>query len=186
MRDDDPDYAALVMGNYMLGGGFLNSRLAVRIRQKEGISYGVGSQVSANSLDKSSNFTTYAMYNPENTDRLDKALREELEKIRTEGFTDEEVKAAKSGFLQSRQVTRAQDPSLASTLNKYLNRTMAFDAELDKKIEALTPEMINAAVKKHIDPSKLVTVRAGDFIKAKKAIAEKATPPAAAGSGKKE
>ena len=44
LRDDDPDYPALVLGNYMLGGGFLNSRLAVRIRQKDGLSYGVGSR----------------------------------------------------------------------------------------------------------------------------------------------
>lgn len=43
MKNDHPDYPALLLGNYMLGGGFLNSRLAVRIRQKEGISYGVGS-----------------------------------------------------------------------------------------------------------------------------------------------
>ena len=35
LRDDDPDYPALVLGNYMLGGGFLNSRLAVRIRGKK-------------------------------------------------------------------------------------------------------------------------------------------------------
>jgi zinc protease len=41
LRDDDPDFAALTVANYMLGGGFLNSRLATRIRQKEGISYGV-------------------------------------------------------------------------------------------------------------------------------------------------
>ena len=41
--DDDPDYPALLLANYMFGGGFLNSRLAVRIRQKEGLSYGVGS-----------------------------------------------------------------------------------------------------------------------------------------------
>lgn len=190
LRDDDADYPALVMGNYMLGGGFLNSRLAVRIRQKEGISYGVGSQFSANSLDKSANFTTYAMYNPENTERLEKAFREELDKMRATGFTDEEVKAAKSGFLQSRQVTRAQDPSLAGTLNNYLylNRTMAFDADLDKKFEALTPAMINAAVKKYIDPTKLVIIKAGDFAKAKKTLADKPVPPApaAVGSGKKE
>ncbi|MBO0933846.1 M16 family metallopeptidase [Fibrella aquatilis] len=190
LRDDDPDYAALVLGNYMLGGGFLNSRLATRIRQKEGISYGVGSQLSASSLDKSANFTTYAMYNPENTDRLEKAFREELDKVRTDGFTAEEVAAAKSGFLQSRQVTRAQDPSLAGTLNNYLylNRTMAFDADLDKKFEALTPAQINAAVKKHIDPAKLILIKAGDFAKAKKALADKPTPPApaAVGTGKKQ
>jgi zinc protease len=39
--DKDPDYPALVIGNYMLGGGFLNSRLATRIRVKDGLSYGV-------------------------------------------------------------------------------------------------------------------------------------------------
>ena len=57
VRDDDPDYPALVLGNYMLGGGFLNSRLATRIRQKDGLSYGVGSQLQASSLDKSGRFT---------------------------------------------------------------------------------------------------------------------------------
>ncbi len=59
VRDDDPDYPALVLGNYMLGGGFLNSRLAVRVRQKEGLSYGVGSQFNASSLDKVGNFMVY-------------------------------------------------------------------------------------------------------------------------------
>ncbi|MBC8154015.1 MAG: insulinase family protein [Bacteroidetes bacterium] len=190
MRDDDADYVSLLLGNYMLGGGFLNSRLATRIRGKEGISYGVGSQLSANPLDKTANFTTYAIYNPENADRLVKALREELEKVRTEGFTAEELAAAKTGYLQSRQVTRAQDPSLAGTLNNYLylNRTMEFDANLDKKIEALTPEQVNTAFKKHIDPAKLIIIQAGDFAKAAKKVADK-TPatqaPAAAGSGKK-
>src|SRR5690606_7583514 len=43
MKEDNPDYAALVMGNFIFGGGFLNSRLADRIRQKDGLSYGVGS-----------------------------------------------------------------------------------------------------------------------------------------------
>ncbi len=187
LRDDSPDYPALLMGNYMLGGGFLNSRLAVRIRQKEGISYGVGSQFNASAQDQFANFTTYAILNPQNAERLEKSFREELDKMRTEGFTADEIKAAKSGFLQSRQVSRAQDAGLAGTLNNYLflNRTMAFDADLDKKIEALTPEQINAAVKKYIDPAKIVTVKAGDFAKAAKKAAE-SQPAGAVGTGKKE
>ncbi len=52
IRDDDPDFPALTLANYMLGGGFLNSRLAVRIRQKEGLSYGVGSQFNASRWTK--------------------------------------------------------------------------------------------------------------------------------------
>ena len=186
VRDDDPDYPALVLGNYMLGGGALSSRLMSRIRQKEGISYGVGSQLSASSLDKYASFTTYAMYNPQNAEKLEKAFREELEKMRTEGFTADEIKAAKSGFLQDELVSRAQDPALAGMLNNnlFLNRTMAFDADFDKKLEALTPEQVNAVMKKYIDPSKIILVKAGDFAKAAKKTAEQ-QPASSVGTGKK-
>ncbi len=68
MRDDDEDYPALAMANYMLGGGFLSSRLATRIRQEEGLSYGVGSQVAAPPIDDSAVFVTYAIFAPENAD----------------------------------------------------------------------------------------------------------------------
>lgn len=187
IRDDDPDYAALIMGNYMLGGGFLNSRLATRIRQKEGISYGVGSGVNAGPFDKSAMFSVYAIYNPANAERLVKALREELEKVQKEGFTAEELAAARSGYLQSRQVSRAQDNELAGKLNNYLyyNRTMGFDADFDKKIESLTPEQVNAAMKKHIDPAKLTIIQAGDFAKAAKKVAEQQAPSSVGSGGKK-
>ncbi len=170
VRDDDPDYPALVMGNFMLGGGFLNSRLAVRVRQKEGLSYAVGSGLSASSYDKSGMFQAYAIYAPENAAKLEVAFKEEIDKMRTDGFTAEELDAAKSGYLQSRGMNRAEDRSLSSTLNNYLqlDRTMMWDADLEKKIMALTPAQINAAMKKHVDPAKFVYVKAGDFEKAAK------------------
>ena len=90
-----PDYPALVMGNYMLGGGFLNSRLAKRIRQKDGLSYGVGSNFNAGAIDKTGSFMAYAIYNPENREALEKAFREEIDKVRTEGFTEEEPRRCK-------------------------------------------------------------------------------------------
>jgi zinc protease len=108
--------------------------------------------------------------------------------MRTEGFTADEIKAAKSGYLQDELVGRAQDPSLANTLNGnlFLNRTMAFDADFDKKLEALTPEKVNAVMKKYIDPSKLVLVKAGDFANAaKKAAAQKPASSVSSGTDKK-
>src|SRR5207253_10930370 len=81
LRDDDPDYPALLLGNYVFGGGFLNSRLAVRIRQKEGLSYGVGSQLQASPLDRSGAFLTFAIFAPQSLARLEKAFHEELEKV---------------------------------------------------------------------------------------------------------
>ncbi|MFN7928661.1 MAG: pitrilysin family protein [Blastocatellia bacterium] len=168
LRDDDPNYPALVLGNYMLGGGFLNSRLAVRIRQKDGLSYGVGSQLSASSLDNNGSFFAYAIYAPQNRDKLEVAFKEELARMLKDGFTDEELKAAKSGWMQSRQVSRAQDNELAGRLTSYLflNRTLAWDAELEKKVLALTPEQVNAAMRKYIDPNKISIIKAGDFAKA--------------------
>src|SRR5207244_10072155 len=107
------DYAALVLGNSMLGGGFLNSRLATRIRQKDGLSYGIGSQLQASSLDKNGVFMTQAIYAPQNAARLEAAFKEEIERALKDGFSADELQAARAGWLQGRQVGRAQDAELA-------------------------------------------------------------------------
>src|SRR5262245_64960691 len=126
MRDDDPDYPALVLGNYMLGGGFLNSRLAVRIRQKDGLSYGVGSSFSAGALDKKGAFTTNAICAPQNADKLEAAFKEELARALKDGFTADEIGKAKSGWLKSRQLSRAQDNEVVNVLANelYCSRLM--------------------------------------------------------------
>jgi zinc protease len=165
IRDDNPDYPALLLGNYMLGGGFLNSRLAARIRGKEGLSYGVGSGINVSALDEYGRFTANAIYAPQNVEKLEAAFKEEIARMLKDGFTAEEVEGAKSGYLQSRQVSRAQDNELAGRLNNYLflGRTLQFDADLDAKLKALTPEQIIAAMRRHIDPSKITIIKAGDF-----------------------
>jgi zinc protease len=166
LRDDDPDYPALTLGNYMLGGGFLNSRLATRIRQKEGLSYTVGSQLSADALDESGSFTGYAIYAPQNRDKLEAAFKGEIARALKDGFTAEEVAAAKAGFLQSRQLARAQDGAVAATLvsNLFIGRTYQWSAEFERKIAALTPRAVLEAMDRHIDASRLSFVKAGDFI----------------------
>jgi zinc protease len=167
LRSDHPDYPALLLGHYMLGGGFLNSRLAARIRGKDGLSYGVGSGINVSSLDEYGRFTATAIYAPQNVEKLEAAFKEEVARMLKDGFTTEEVEAAKSGYLQSRQVSLAQDNELASRLNQYLflKRTLQWDADLDAKLKALTPEGINAAMRRHMDPAKITIVKAGDFAK---------------------
>ena len=178
MRDDSPDYAALYMANYILGDGFLNSRLATRIRQKEGVSYGVGSYMYADDNDEVGGFGSYAIYNPDNSARLEQAYKEEVERFIKDGVTADELKAAKSAALQNFQVQRADDRNVASTWAQYLTkaegRTFAYDAELERRIAALTPEQVNAAVRKYLDYSKLTIVKAGDFSRSAK---PKATAP---------
>jgi len=173
LRDDHADYPALTLGNYMLGGGFLNSRLATRIRRKDGLSYGVGSRLNARPLDESGAFQASAIFAPQNSARLEKAFREELERALKDGFGETEIREAKAGWLQSRQVARAQDAGLAGTLagHMFVGRTLAWDGELEKKVAALTAEQIAEAMRRHIDPARITIVQAGDFAKAAAAVA---------------
>ncbi len=165
VRDDSREWPALVIGNYMMGGGFLNSRLATRIRQRDGLSYGVGSGISAQQLDSVGTFTESAIYNPENVVRLEAAFQEELEKVLKDGFTADEVEKAKQGYLQQMLQNRAQDSFLVGLFSSQAltGRTMRYDTQFETWMAALTPAEVNAAIKKHIDPKKLSVVMAGDF-----------------------
>ena len=165
MRDDDPDYPALLLSNYIFGGGTLSSRLGTRIRQKEGLSYGVTSSLSVSSQDRRSGFTISAIVNPQNLARLQQCALEELDRLLRDGVTAEELDRARQGYLQALKVGRASDTALAATLGslRHLDRTMAWESDLEKKIAALTPEQIKPALSRHLDPAKLVFVAAGDF-----------------------
>ena len=165
IREDHPDYPALVLANYMLGGGFLNSRLAVRIRQQEGISYGVGSSLSASALDEAGSFGSFAIYNPENSQRLLAAYRQELDKMLTSGFSEAELNDARNGWLQGRNVSRAQDRELVGRLSSYLflDRQLAWDADFEKRIAGLTVAEVNETVRRWIKPDDLTLIEAGDF-----------------------
>lgn len=170
VSDSHSDYPALVLGNYMLGGGFLNSRLAVRIRQKEGLSYGVRAYLEARSKDEHGSFTTWAIAAPQNIEKVEAAFREEVERALQDGFTAEEIAAAKSGYLQSRQVSRSQDSRLAGTMARRLfqGRTLAWDEDFERKIDALSGDRIVSALRRHLDPARMTIVKAGDFAAAAK------------------
>ena len=92
VRDDDPDYPAIVMGNYILGGGGgLSSRLGDRIRQKEGLSYGVGSMAMADAFDPWAMLLIYAIANPPNIPKVETAVMEELDRLLEKGVTSDEL-----------------------------------------------------------------------------------------------
>jgi zinc protease len=167
MSDQDPDYPALVLGNYILGGSSLASRLGDRVRQKEGLSYGVFSGFQARADDKTASFSIGAICNPENIGKVEAAVLDELTKLLKDGVTAEELEKAKRGYLESRQLTRSNDLMVMSRLqrSRRLEQTLAYESDLDAKLAALTPDEVLRALKKHIDPARLVIVIAGDFAK---------------------
>ena len=167
MSDDDPDYPAMVLADYMLGGSAA-SRLFRRIREKEGLSYGVNAMFSAPAKDDGATFTSMAISNPQNAPKVEASYKDELARTLKDGFTAEEVEAAKKSLLDERMVARSQDQSLAGTLatRERWGRTMKWDEALEARIAALTPEQVSAAFRKHIDEAALTIVKAGDFKKA--------------------
>lgn len=170
MKDDNPDYPALVIGNYIFGAGALSSRLGDRIRQKEGLSYGVSSSFFASSLDPRATLTIFAIYNPSNLDRIVSGINDELSKLLAEGVTQKELDDARRGYLQSQEVMRTEDSELARILESTsaASRTMEYYEKMERQITELTPEKVNQALRKHIDPKKILTAVAGDWDAAKK------------------
>jgi zinc protease len=169
LKDSDADYPALVLGNYILGSGAA-SHLFSRIRVREGLSYGVGSGLSAPVKSDGGRFVVQAIAAPQNAQKVEASFRDELASVLRDGYKAEEVATAKDSWSQQRQLGRAQDGALAGALLGQLHngRTMAWDAELETKVRALTPEQIRAAMQKYLDPAKMTYMRGGDFAKAAK------------------
>jgi zinc protease len=172
IRDDAADYPALLMGDYIVGGGSIESRLANRIRQKEGISYGVGSYMTMRAMDSSGVWQSYAIFAPENASRLTRAFDEEIARVLKSGVTAEELSKAKSGWLQEYEQERSNDDELASEIatHREVNRTFGYDADLERRVQAVTVAQVNAALRKYLVPSSFTKVRAGDFEKAKSKV----------------
>jgi zinc protease len=170
MKDTDADYPAFLMANHILGGGALKSRLADRLRQKEGFSYGAGSFANVGNLDPITIWQAYAIYAPENADKLEAAFDDEIQKALKGGVTQEELDFARTTWLQNEQTERQEDRAIAAWLGRslYLGRSVRFQAELEAKVKALKLDEVNAALRKHIHPEAFVVVKAGDFSKGAK------------------
>jgi zinc protease len=167
MDQQDPDYPAMVLADRILGGDE-KSRLWVRIREKDGLSYGVNSNFRAGPQEKYGVFAAVASAKNENTAKVEAAFKDEITKATTAGFNPEEVAAAKNALMQERQLSRSQDGSLAGLFvsQAELGRTMQRESDLEKKINDATPEQLSTIFKKWIDPASISYFKAGDFKKA--------------------
>jgi zinc protease len=166
MRDDHPDFPALVLANHLLGGSS-TGRVPARVREKEGLSYSTYTTFTSSALDESAAFRVASIFAPQNRERVERAIREELARAVRDGFSAAEVEAGKRSVLEARRLARSQDRTLAGRLSNYLfvKRTFAWDVEFESRIAALTPQQVNAALRRHIDPQRLSVVVAGDLKK---------------------
>ncbi|MFO1220249.1 MAG: pitrilysin family protein [Burkholderiaceae bacterium] len=164
VSDNDAVYPAVMLANYILGSGG-DSRLWTRIREREGLSYGVWTQIDWGDVDVHSVWTATAIFAPANGVKVEAALREEIARALKDGFTDAEVANARQALLNFRRLSRAQDDRLALGLarNLELNRTFAFADQIDRAIARLTASQVSQALRSYLKPEAMAMVLAGDF-----------------------
>jgi zinc protease len=166
MSDTDPDYPAMVLANYMFGGS-ITGHVPDRIRNREGLSYSVNSNFQAPqpALGNEAELGAMAISNPKNSPKVESSFRDELAKTLASGFTNDEVAAAKQAIRDQRRIGRSQDQGLVRLIatREDADRTLAWDEQMDAKLDSLTAEQVNTAFRRHVDPSALSIVKAGDF-----------------------
>jgi len=164
VMDTDADYPLFTLANRMLGQGG-GSRLWIRVRDKGGLSYDVGTGVGWNQHEPNSMWEGSAIFAPQNLAKVEAAFREEIVRALRDGFTQRELDEAKKGLLSARQLARSQDSNLAAALtsNLYLGRTFAISQAVDDAIARASLADVNGALRKHLKPERLVTAVGGDF-----------------------
>lgn len=160
----DADYPAMALAQHMIAGARA-SILFQRLREREGLTYGMVAFFIVQPLESHASMYNVILVAPRNIERLERAFREELDRIVKDGFTADELATFRDGFLQIRMQARSAEASLATLLvnRRHAGRTLAFDDAVDAAIANLTLDQLNATVRKYIDPRRIALGRAGDF-----------------------
>jgi zinc protease len=161
LKYSDPDSLALRVGTAILGSGF-TGRLMSTVRDKEGLTYGIGASMGDDSIVDGA-WNINASFAPALLSKGVAATRRELDKWWSEGVTDQELAARKQGITGSYFVGLSTTSGLAGTI--LLNAQRGYDPswldDYPKAVKALTRAEVNAAIKARLNPSTMVLVEAG-------------------------
>ena len=160
-RRADPDYFALLVGNYILGGGGFVSRLAEEVRQKRGLSYSVYSYFAPGM--HAGAFQVGLQTRPDQAVQAVQVSREVLRRFVTDGPTPAELKAAKDYLVGGFSLRLDSNRKLLDNLANIAWYELPLDY-LDtwtKAVERVTAADIKAAFARKLQPDRMVTVVVG-------------------------
>jgi zinc protease len=158
----NPDFYALSVMNEIFSGGF-GSRLFQQVRTKLGLAYSVSGGYGA-SYDHPGMFYTTAITKSPSTVQATQAMLEEIQKLKTEPFTQAELVSAKDELLNSfifRYDSKEKVLTEATTLEFY-GYPPDFLEKYRTAVEAVTTADLERVAKKYIDPSKLAVLTVGN------------------------
>jgi zinc protease len=161
LRYRDPDTLALRVGTDVLGGGF-SARLMGNVRNKEGLTYGIGAGVMGDSV-RDGDWRIMANFSPALLEKGVESTKRQLTKWHEDGITADELAKRKTDLTGSYKVGLSTTTGMATTLMNTLIRgyDVTWLDEYPEKIQALRLAEVNGAIKKHVNPGKLVLLKAG-------------------------
>ena len=164
MTEKDSSFIPLHIGVSILGsaGGFVG-RLMKTVREEDGLTYGVYAYFSGVSARTDGFISLWATFAPQLFERGTQAIMREVQKIITEGVSDEEVVKFRELLNNRRRVQLSNTSALAAAAHSIAaeGRPISYLDDLSRKTLAVTTKQVNAALKKYLRPEKLSEATAG-------------------------
>ncbi len=163
LKRTDPEFLACSLANAALGQSSLTSRLGVRVRDTEGLTYGIHSSFSAAHV--AGPFVISLTVKPESRDAALAATQNEVRKFVAGGLTDKELADEKSSRIGRFKVDLGSNSGIAQALDAaiYYGFGVAYLDEFPGKVAAVTREQADAAFARRVRPDAFTIVSAGTF-----------------------
>jgi zinc protease len=154
----DPDYFALLVGNYTLGGGGFVSRLMKEVREKRGYAYSVYSYFAPRVL--AGPFEIGLQTKREQAEDALKVVDEVLTRFLAEGPSAEELAAAKKNLIDGQALRIDSNAKLLGYLSLigFYGLPLDYLDRFPRQVDAVTRDDVKAAFRRHVKPEHLVTV----------------------------
>lgn len=160
-KRNDPDFFAMLVGNYILGGGGFVSRLTHEVREKRGLSYSVYSYF-APGLHAGA-FAIGLQTRPDQADQALQVSREVLARFVADGPTEAELQAAKDNLIGGFALRLDSNRKLLDNVANIAWNNLPLDY-LDtwtQRVQAITVADIRSAFQRKLQPDKMATVVLG-------------------------
>ncbi|AUG43722.1 peptidase M16 [Pseudomonas chlororaphis] len=161
---DDPDYAALSLGNQILGGGGFGTRLMSEVREKRGLTYGVYSGFSP--MQARGPFMINLQTRAEMSEGTLKLVQDVLADYLKTGPTQKELDDAKRELAGSFPLSTASNADIVGQLGAigFYNLPLSYLEDFMQQSQSLTVEQVRDVLNKHLSADKMVVVTAGPTV----------------------
>ena len=163
LRYGDADYLPLTVGVDVLGSGF-TGRLMATVRAKEGLTYGIGGNLLGSDY-MDGGFGISTTFAPELMDKGIASTRRELERWWKDGITADELAARQQAMVGSYQVGLGNTDGMSAAIIGTVERGVGLEwlDRYPQMIQSVTLEQVNGAIRRHLDPQRMLLVKAGTF-----------------------